>query len=65
MPGHLGVFQVHWSPGVVCAHCAEAAVPKLDGKSADEEEEEHDQRPLTLSRLSVEALSHQGEVCVR
>lgn len=35
---------------------------ELDGKSAEEDEEEHDQRPLTLSCLHVEALRHEAEV---
>lgn len=38
---------------------------KLDGKTAEEDEEEHDQRPLGLSCLHVEAHGHEGEVCSR
>lgn len=48
-----------------CTHDVKAVVTKLNAESAEEDEEEHDQRPLALSGLHVEALSHQGEICSR
>lgn len=55
----------HLSVGVVCAHGVEAVVTKLDGKCADEDEEEHDQRPLASSCGHVEVLKHQHRACAR
>lgn len=51
-------------PWSVCAQNTEAAVTKLDGKSADEDEQHHDECPLASTCMHMKALRHQGEVCV-
>lgn len=57
-----GLEDLESSQSNVRALDAEAAVTKLDGKSADEGEEEHDQSPLASWRLHEEALRHQREI---
>lgn len=49
-------------PWSVCAQNTEAAVTKLDGKSADEDEQHHDECPLASTCMHMKALRHQGEV---
>ncbi len=65
IPGHFRESEARWIPRTVRAHSVKAVVSKLVGKSSEKDEEEHDQSPLALSCLHVDALNHQGKVCIR
>lgn len=66
-PGHVreGFCCVDGISSVFSALHVEAIVTEFDCKSAEEDEEEHDEHPLASSCVHVEPLRHQGEVCSR